>query len=265
MSKKRRTTGKYERNTPRKRSIGGILVVVLLLLAVCMAVLLYFAKRPDRSSTATAAPSADQTTAPAQTVSEQKDMPQNSVNLGYGVYVKDIAGYTGLYMEDGSDEVLSNILMMVVENGGDQDIQYAKINMDLGDQQAEFIITTLPVGESIILLEQNRMAWNKDTDYAAILPRVENIAYFQEPTALHEDKLEIQIADGALNVTNISGADISGTIRVFYKNAVEDLLYGGITYQVTIEGGLKAEEIRQVMTKHASDTGSRIMFVTITQ
>ena len=267
MSKKQRKTGKYESRKPRKKPLGGILVVILLLLAACMGLLLYSGRSGDK------APAANQTaqTTPAsdavemQTSGQNSELPENSVNLGYGVYVKDIAGYTGLYMEDGSDEVLSNILMMVVENGGDQDIQYAKINMDLGDQQAEFIITTLPVGESIVLLEQNRMAWNKDTDYAAILPKVENIAYFQEPTALHEDKLEIQIADGALNVTNISGADISGTIRVFYKNAAEDLLYGGITYQVTIEGGLKAEEIRQVMTKHASDTGSRIMFVTITQ
>ena len=71
--------------------------------------------------------------------------------------------------------------------------------------------------------------------------------------------------DGAVNVTNISGEDIEGNIVVYYKNAAKDLYYGGITYRITIEGGLKADEIRQVMTNHASDTGSRIMFVTIGQ
>lgn len=264
MSKKKHT-GKYESRKPRKKPLGLIVTIVLVILAVCMALLLYVGKHPDKTPETTGQPEPQQTTAAMQPQMEPLDVPENSVNLGYGVYVSDIAAYTGVYMEDGSDEVLSDILMMIVKNGGEQDIQYAKIIMDLGDRQAEFVITTLPAGESMVLLEQSRMAWSAEVDYAAILPRVENIAYFQEPVSLHEDRLDIQIVDGALNVTNISGEDIPGIIRVYYKNAAEDLLYGGITYQITIEGGLKADELRQVMTNHASDTGSRIMFVTISQ
>lgn len=195
----------------------------------------------------------------------EPQMEEASVNLGYGIYVTDIGSYTGMYMEDGSDEILSGILMMVVKNDGAQDIQYAEITMDMGETQANFAITTLPVGESMVVLEKNRLAWDAETDYSAILPKIENIAYFQDPVSTMEDKFEITIVDGAINVKNISGVDIEGTVMVYYKNAAEDLLYGGITYRVTIEGGLKADEIRQVMTKHASDTGSRIMFVTITQ
>ena len=196
---------------------------------------------------------------------EVNQTEEASVNLGYGIYVTDIGSYTGMYMEDGSDEILSGILMMVVKNDGAQDIQYAEITMDMGETQANFAITTLPVGESMVVLEKNRLAWDAETDYSAILPKIENIAYFQDPVSTMEDKFEITIVDGAINVKNISGVDIEGTVMVYYKNAAEDLLYGGITYRVTIEGGLKADEIRQVMTKHASDTGSRIMFVTITQ
>ena len=78
-----------------------------------------------------------------------------------------------------------------------------------------------------------------------------------------EDKLSIDIEDGMINMTNISGEDITSTITVYYKNAAADIYYGGITYRVQIQGGLKADEIRQVMAKHASDSGSEIMFVTI--
>lgn len=267
MSKKNRTSGKYASRKPRKRSLGGILVMILVLLAVCMGLLLYSGKNPDKTPAATKAPQTTQQMAQAQTQSQTAPpvAPENSMNLGYGLYVTEIGSYTGLYMEDGSDEVLSNILMMIVKNGGEQDIQYAEIQLDLGETQAQFKITTLPVGETIVLLEQNRMTWNAETDYNAILPKAENVAYFQEPVTTHTDKLEIGIVDGALNVTNISDEDIAGTIRVYYKNAAEDLLYGGITYQVTIDGGLKTGEIRQVMTHHASDTGSRILFVTISQ
>jgi len=263
MSKRKNKGGKYASAQPRKRTMGGMIAVILVLLAACMALLLYSAKQGDNDPKQTT-PDASQMAA-LETVQQTMDVPEDSVNLGYGLFVTDIGPYTGLYMEDGSDEVLSNILMLVVKNSGDQDIQYAKIILDLGDTPAWFQITTLPAGETMVLLEQNRMEWNGETDYDAVLPMVENVAYFQEPVSLHEDKLKIQIIDGALNVTNLLEEDISGTIKVYYKNAAEDLLYGGITYQVTIEGGLKAGELRQVMTRHASDTGSRILFVTISQ
>ena len=63
-------------------------------------------------------------------------------------------------------------------------------------------------------------------------------------------------------MTNISGQDIIGDVVIYYKNAAEDLYYGGITYRVRIEGGMKADEIKQIMASHFSDTGSKIMFVT---
>lgn len=258
MSKKKNTSGKYESRKSGKKPLFIVIAVILLAAVAAMAMLL----RADKNPTP-AAPSSAADTAAAEATVQTTAMADQGINLGYGLYLTDVGSYTGLYMEDGSDEVLSNILMMVVKNNGESDIQYATVTMDLGAQQAQFTITTLPVGESVVLLDTSRLTWDDEIDYEAILPKVESIAYFQEPISLHEDKLKIQIIDGALNVTNISGEDIPGTLKVYYKNAAQDLLYGGITYQITIEGGLKAEEIRQVMTKHASDTGSRIMFATI--
>ena len=107
------------------------------------------------------------------------------------------------------------------------------------------------------------MLWNAAEAYDQVTS--ENVAFFSEEPTLQEEKLKFQIMDGAINVTNISGEDIGGNIVVYYKNAAQNLYYGGITYRITIEGGLKADEIRQVMTNHASDTGSEIMFVTIAQ
>ena len=66
-----------------------------------------------------------------------------------------------------------------------------------------------------------------------------------------------------MNITNISGNDITGDVVIYYKNASSDMLYGGITYRVTVTGGLKAGEIKQLTGSHFSASGSRIMFVTI--
>lgn len=268
MSKKN-SGGKFA--SKKKKSRKGLVIVLVLaaLLLVLMAVMLLCRPTDETVPEATEADVATATMPLSVPEVEQTQgtvpVVENSVNLGYGLYVTDIGSYTGMYMEDGTDEIVSGVLMLVVKNTGDQDIQYTQITMPVGEETAVFTLTTLPVGESVVLLETSRMQWQQDVDYSAILPKIENIAYFQEPVSIQEDKLKIGIVDGAMNVTNISGEDISGNIVVYYKNAAKDLYYGGITYRITIEGGLKADEIRQVMTNHASDTGSKIMFVTISQ
>ena len=190
-----------------------------------------------------------------------ENVEETDVQLSHGLVVSDIGSYTGLYMEDGSDEVLAQILMLVVTNTGDKTVQYAEISLTDGTTTANFALTTLPPGESAVLLEQNRMAYDEGKDLTQV--NVQNVAYFPSEPVIHSDKLSIQSLDGMMNVTNISGEDISGDVVVYYKNASTDMLYGGITYRVTISGGIKADEIKQVMAGHASASGSRIMFTTI--
>ncbi len=268
MSKK--NTGKSASKKKKSgRGLVTVLVIVLLLLVALLAVMLLGLRDADAVPAApveteasyaetyaseTEAAEQPQTTAPVEIIQVSND---------YGLKVTDMGGYTGMYMEDGTDEIVSGVLMLVVENTGEQDIQYAEITMDFADQQAQFSLTTLPVGEKVVLLEKNRMQWQENMDDGSVLPMVHNVAFFQEPISTMEDKLKIGIVDGAINVTNISGEDIPGTISVYYKNAAADIYYGGITYRIQIQGGLKAEEVRQVMTNHASDTGSKILFVTV--
>lgn len=182
------------------------------------------------------------------------------INLGYGLYIRDVAKYTGIYMEDGSDEIVSGVLMIVVENTGDTDVQLAEIEMPVGKQTACFKLTTLPAGESVVLLETNRMEY-ANVSYTTAISK--NVVLFQAPLSLCEDKIKLQILDGALNITNISGSDITGDVVIYYKNSSSDMLYGGITYRVTVTGGMAKDEIKQLTGSHFSASGSRIMFVTI--
>ena len=183
------------------------------------------------------------------------------VALPEGLVINDIGSYTGLYMEDGSDEILSKILMLVVTNTAKKTVQYAEITLTDGAETAHFTLTTLPPGESAVLLEQNRMSYEDGKNLTQA--NAQNVAHFPQEPTLCEDKLDLQALDGMLNVTNVSGEDITGNIAVYYKNASSDMLYGGITYRVTISGGLKAGEIRQITASHFSAAGSRIMFATV--
>ena len=213
---------------------------------------------PNETEMETAEPSRDDATEQPMQTEQDEDA---KYYLGKGLTLLDVGKYTGVYMEDGTDEVVSNVLMLIVSNEGEQDIQFAEFTIPTSNGDAKFSLSTLPAGEKIVLLEQNRMAWSANEDYSDV--NAANIAVFSEPVSLCEDQLKIQALDGVMNITNISGSDITGNITIYYKNAATDLLYGGITYRIRLEGGLKADEIQQIMASHFTQSGSRIMFVTI--
>lgn len=249
-----------KKKNPGKKGIPVALWAVIgVVIAALIAVLLLRGLRPDEPHDGTSDP-AQTDSRPQNTVSFEA-VEKISVDLGYGLSITDVGKYTGIYMEDGTDELVSGILMIVVTNSGEDAIQYAEITMPVRGGQANFSLSTLPAGESAVLLEKSRLQWSGDEDYANAT--LENTVLFTEPLSLCQDRLKLQILDGAINVTNISGADITGDIMIYYKNSAADLYYGGITYRVRMEGGIKAGEIKQIMASHFSTSGSSIMFVTV--
>lgn len=192
---------------------------------------------------------------------ELEKVEEISMNLGHGMEIINLGSYTGAFVEDGTDEQVADVMMIVVHNTGEEYIQYAEITVAGDNGDASFLLSTLPPNASVLLLEQNRMNYDENITYSSAV--AENVAVFIEPVSLQDDKLSIQALDGALNATNVSGEDITGDIYIYYKNSSVDMYYGGITYRAKVEGGMAADEIRQVMTNHFSAEGSTIMFVTI--
>lgn len=252
---------KYAKKKKRKNTGLKIAIVVVLILLILMLLLMWGLFRTENNALTEETATAETFSAESATQTQIAATAPTEYYLGKGLVLRDVDKYAGIYMEDGTDEIVSNVLMLIVRNDGEQDIQYAEITVPTSNGDAHFSLSTLPVGESIVLLEENRMAWSADEDYSNI--HAENIALFSESVTLCEDQLELQALDGVINVTNTSGEDITEDIVIYYKNAASDLLYGGITYRIRLEGGLKADEIRQIMANHFTQIGSRIMFVTI--
>ena len=264
-------SGKYAK---KKNNRGVGLAVILILAALAAAVAVMISGRDmipiSTEPVSTTAPTGDQTETPTQE-SEQEvteeptekptELPRpDGIDLGHGLVITDVGSYSGKFMEDGSDEQVNDVLMIVVYNYGVEAIQYAEIGLTVGDQTANFVMSTLPVGERMMILESGRMAY--DADAACTAARAQSVAKFTTPMSLCEDHLQIQTLDGVVNVTNISDSDIDGDIFIYYKNSAADVYYGGITYRMRLEGGMKAGEIRQLMASHFSEAGSTIMFVT---
>lgn len=48
---------------------------------------------------------------------------------------------------------------------------------------------------------------------------------------------------------------------IYYKNLVNGVYYGGVTYRTRIESGLAAGEVRQGTASHFSPDNSAVLFV----
>lgn len=186
-----------------------------------------------------------------------------SFTLDQGLEVTRYGKYIGLYMEDGSDDFVTDVMMIEVKNTGDRDIQYAQITLTGPAGDAEFTLSTLKPGDSMVVLEANRKSYADGDEYTEASAK--NVAFFSEPLSLMEDQLLIQPLEGGFNITNISGADITGDIAVYFKDVAGEQYYGGITYVCRIEGGMKDGEIRQIMSANFTDSGSEVVFVRIGQ
>lgn len=263
MSAKKKNTKK----TGKRVALWVIIAIEVIVLAACLLVWWAFnftGKMGDDDQAGTKPSTVDTTVTTPQDTSEPpvvEYLEDIEAYLDGGLKIINVGAYTGIYMEDGSDEVVSGVLMLVVTNVGDKAIQYAEITLPTEGGDAMFKLSTLPAGESCVLLEQTRMAHTGNEDISKATAA--NVALFQEPLSLCEEQLRFQALDGIMNVINISGEDITGDIVVYYKNAAADLYYGGITYRVRLTGGMKYDEIKQLVADHFSDRGSKIMFVTI--
>ena len=251
--------------TSKKAAFGGWGYLVIFLVALVVILALFLGPtirdaaggRPDETQIATA-PFQPTYTKPNASIGDLEDAESDVYK---GLQVTKIGSYTGLFVEDGSNDVASRVLMIIVKNNGEKTVQYAEIELTDGEKTAYFSLSTLPPGESVVLLEKNRMSYAEGKDLTETT--MKNVAIFQQEPTLCENLLQIQTLNGGLNVTNVSGEDIDGDIVIYYKNASSDLLYGGITYRVTIKGGLSKDELRQITASHFTAKGSRIMWVTV--
>ncbi len=273
-------SGKFSRKSKRRSTapVGGkklnSMEIVMILLAVALTLVLGVmiwliqsgAPDPVGESTGPATSSTNPSATGSDPAETQETTAQTSeteavfepIDLGQGLIISELAAYTGAYMEDGTNEVVSGVLMGILENTSDQALQYARITLHYGEDKAEFAVTNIPAGARVVLLEQNRM------EYVEVAPdssEIQDVLFLPE-FEMYEDIFEITGEKGNLTVKNISDDAITGDIYVYYKNSSQDLLYGGITYRARLEGGLEPGESQQIIAAHYNPTGSIILMVT---
>jgi hypothetical protein len=179
--------------------------------------------------------------------------------LGHNLELEGVGRYSGLYMEDGSMDEIADVMMIRIKNTGDYDLRLARLFLTYSDGTAEFEITNLPAGKTMVVLEKNRRPYSEDEHLSV---KLEDVVSFEENMDVFSDRYEITGMDGALNIKNDSNADVNGDLYVYYKYISGDMLYGGVTFRSKISGGLKAGELRQVSAGHFHPDNCILLAVT---
>ena len=188
--------------------------------------------------------------------------PAPSFELENGLEITSVGRYAGNFVEDGSDDIVSDVCAITVRNNAENTVQYAEISMNIGGESYCFKLSTLPQGKSVQLLELSRQPLPESTD--GLTASLSSFAPFDTEPTLCEDAISIDAQDTAITITNVSGSDITGQIYVYYKSAYGDLYIGGITYRTGVSG-LAAGESTTLYASHYSTAYSKIMFVTYVQ
>ncbi|HJD33486.1 MAG TPA: hypothetical protein H9911_02950 [Candidatus Mediterraneibacter tabaqchaliae] len=173
---------------------------------------------------------------------------------GTQLVIDRVDSYSGVYIEDGSDEDVEDIFAIHVQNQG-ENVEYSSINLEVGGKQLNFEISDLPAGSGISVLESSRTPYES----GAVLYRGSQTAYIDEFDMMSAELGIIVGEDNGVTVTNLTDRDIP-CIRIFYKFVQEDEYLGGITYTAKIEE-LEGNGTTTVYPSHFSAKGSRIMMV----
>ena len=186
----------------------------------------------------------------------------NSIELPYAIpgsslIIERINPYDGLFLEDGSDQEVSNIMAMVLRNTGDTCIEYANIIVECEGTKLQFTASSLAPGSAAIVLEANRKQFSEGT-YTKCSAEISEV----EELEMSQDKVQVEDnPEGGIRITNISQEEIP-CIRIFYKFYMSDMdaYVGGITYTAKVVD-LKAGQSCVVKPSHYLQGYSKIVMV----
>lgn len=186
---------------------------------------------------------------------EQLQFPYAIANTD--LVIQQISDYDGVFLEDGTDDDVVGLTVMLLSNTGSSDVEYASITLQRGSETLQFEVSVLPAGASVAVQEKNRAAY-VETPYSACQADVALL----DDLGMLETSIRVQETGVyALSVTNLSDEAIPA-VRLFYKFYMEEqnAYIGGITYTAKLTD-LKPGEEREITPAHYAQGYSRIVMV----
>ena len=172
------------------------------------------------------------------------------------ITIQRINGYSGIFIEDGSDKEVKNVAAIEVKNTSNKPLEFAQIQLYNGDKKLVFDVSTLPANSSAVVMEKNKASFNssKGVTYGGTTAGYVNS--LEKASSIKCKKVK----NNGIEVTNTSSKNIP-CVRVFYKyKSSEGYYVGGITYTAKVED-LKAGASQTIYPSHFASDGGEIMMV----
>ena len=171
-----------------------------------------------------------------------------------------IADFQGIRLLEKFTQTTENgdVAAVILLNTTDKTLQYITFTENFSDGTVySYTASTIPPGEICIVTEDSESSF-KDNSPSTFSDK--GVVFFQQEPSVYNDTLQYVGANSILTVKNKSDKDIAENIVIYYKDYAESRFTSGVTYRVTIEGGLKSGEIKQIPAKHFVNGKSMIMF-----
>lgn len=175
-----------------------------------------------------------------------------------GIYITDISPYSGVFVEDGSEDITENIISVTLINESEKSYQLFDFSLTIGGEDYNFSVKTLLSGSAVTVLEKDKKLMPKSTD--EIVSLVTDLIYFENEPSVYSDVFEISGAESIINVKNISAQDAEN-VTVYFKGVSDENFFGGITYRVEV-GTVPAGQIVQSVALKYSPEKTKAVFVT---
>lgn len=179
--------------------------------------------------------------------------------LSEDIVIENAFLYNGEFPEDGSFSKAEDVFALKVKNTSDKDIQLVRIYVETDQSEYFFEITTLPAGRVLTVFEKSAQSITESEKIAEI--KEENKVFFENKLSLHTSELKIATMDKVLNIENISEADFSTDVYVYFKRLdANGDYFGGITFRSNA-GKIKSKEFKQIPAPHFIKENSEVLFV----
>lgn len=173
---------------------------------------------------------------------------------GCELELRSMTNYTGAYVEEGSNQQVTNVAMAHIVNIGSQPVEFALVQVAWGEEILQFRVSLLLPGESVLVQE----AQMKAMPDAAVTQCSAEVAMLAE-TDWQQQLSVTDNGDGSLTVVNLTDRDLA-QVRLFYKyySQEQQLYVGGIAFSAKITE-LKAGAEVTVRPSHYIAGDSRII------
>ena len=175
--------------------------------------------------------------------------------MGTELLAVEATAYSGPFWEDGSDELVTGVAALVVENRGGLLVAGGAVILELESDYLVFEISFLPPGGKVLVLEKDRKGYES---FSAV-------TCYGWTKEAHTENIGL-ISVEAMGLTGLVLSNHTGctvpSLQVHYKNFDPErgIFLGGIAYCVTQED-LMPREVRAVEPANFTAGQSRIVSV----